>query len=252
MGKVILFCALPCFALRWAVQRIYIFIEEELLMKKLIALGAIIITASIMTFGGVGTALAETWNVLVSSHKFVVNGEAVTANALNINSNNYVKVAEFAELLDIDIAFDDSTGTVLFDKTKPFIGVRTVTATDNTKQSTDIDNLNRKENQVIEIEIQKLDADEYIVLELCDIKESDTITYDITSNGRGTLFVGFMKNKDNFGTTYFGNGDFYGEKGKIESTFTTNGFEGKYYFFVKNNGNEMMENIKGTAIIERK
>lgn len=183
--------------------------------------------------------MAGNWKVIKSTQNFIVNGKPVNTDVLNINDSNYVKVTELAEILDIDITFDEATNTVLFDKLKPFLGVRTK------------NNTATKENQTIKIDIERLEPKQYIVLDLCDIQGNDSINFDITSNGKGTLFVGFMKDKDNFGTTYWGNGDFYGKKGKVYSTFNVNGFSGEYYFFVRNNGEEVMENIKGTATIMR-
>lgn len=77
---------------------------------------------SVNTFG------KDIYNIVVSPQNFVINGEAVSANALNINDYKYIKIAEFAKLLDIDVSYNEITGTVTMDKTKPFDGVRIINA----------------------------------------------------------------------------------------------------------------------------
>lgn len=52
---------------------------------------------SVNTFG------KDVYNIVVSPQNFVINGKTVSANALNINDYNYIKIAEFAKLLDIDL-----------------------------------------------------------------------------------------------------------------------------------------------------
>lgn len=110
-------------------------------MKKQIGLG---IAISMIVFSNIGTALAETWNILISPHTFIVNGEVVNANALNINGSNYVGVAEFAEFLDIDVSFDENTGTVSFDKSQSFVGVRAVNIQASSINATE--QINSKDN----------------------------------------------------------------------------------------------------------
>jgi len=92
----------------------------------------IIILLAILMFliGSIGVTAAETWDIVVSPQKFIVNGNEVKANALNINGYNYVKVAEFAEMLDIDISYNESTNTVAFDKSKSFSGTRIISGND--------------------------------------------------------------------------------------------------------------------------
>lgn len=206
-------------------------------MKKVL----VIITISMFLLSSIEVMSAENWKIVKSTQNFIINGKPVNTNILNINDSNYVKVTELAEMLDIDIAFDEATNTVSFDKLKPFSGIRIINDT-TTKFP---------QNQIIKIDIERLEPKQYIVLDLCDIQGNDSITFDITSNGKGTIFAGFIEDKDNFSTTYWGNGDFFGEKGKVYSTFSVNGFEGKYYFFVRNNGEELMQDIKGTVTITR-
>jgi len=84
------------------------------------------VTLLLLTVGSLKAVVAETFNVVVSGHIFNVNGMDVSANALNINGNNYIGVAEFAELLDIDVSFDPHTDTVFLDKSKSFTEVKIV------------------------------------------------------------------------------------------------------------------------------
>jgi hypothetical protein len=80
-----------------------------------------------MAFSIVASASdAVEWKVVNSPQNFVVDGIPVKTEALNINGYNYVKVAEFAKLLDIDISYDETTDTVSFYKTKPYSEVRVV------------------------------------------------------------------------------------------------------------------------------
>jgi len=67
---------------------------------------------------------AELPNITASGHRFFVGGVETETGALLINGKNYIGVAEFAELLDIDVAFDKTTNAVYFDKALPFTGVR--------------------------------------------------------------------------------------------------------------------------------
>ena len=84
-------------------------------MKKFVSLGlvAVAILAFSLSYGR--TAFAQTWEVFVSNHRFVINGESVEAGALNINGRNYISVADFAELLGLDVYFDNTTTTVYLD-----------------------------------------------------------------------------------------------------------------------------------------
>ena len=81
-------------------------------MKKFISFGlvAIVILAVTLTFGK--TAFAQAWEVFVSNHRFVINGESAEVSALNINGRNYISIADFAELFNIDIRFEEATETV--------------------------------------------------------------------------------------------------------------------------------------------
>ena len=71
------------------------------------------------------------WHIVPSPQNFVINGIPVKTTALNINDQNYLKIAEFARLMDIDISCKAETVPgndsilISFDKTKPFDGVRT-------------------------------------------------------------------------------------------------------------------------------
>ena len=68
-----------------------------------------------------------------SPQNFIINGKTVKTIALNINDQNYLKIVDFARLMDMDISCKAgnlfSSGgadsiTVNFDKTKTFTGVR--------------------------------------------------------------------------------------------------------------------------------
>jgi hypothetical protein len=93
-------------------------------MKKLQKLGIGI--ACLLLLGNVGVAAAEYWNVVESPQNFIVNGQPVDTASLNVNDRNYLQIAEFAELLNIDIAFDKSNDTVELDTTGQFDGVRPI------------------------------------------------------------------------------------------------------------------------------
>jgi len=87
--------------------------------------------------GSIGIMAAEVWDIVTSPQKFIVNDNEVNATALNINGYNYVKVAEFAELLGIDISYNESTNTVAFDKFKSFSGTRIINDITDDSQSDD-------------------------------------------------------------------------------------------------------------------
>ena len=84
-------------------------------MKKYVLVGlvAVMLTAISLSYGVV--AFAKAWEIFVSNHRFVINGEEVEVSALTINGRNYVSIAEFTELFGIDIYYDDTTGTVYMD-----------------------------------------------------------------------------------------------------------------------------------------
>jgi len=85
-------------------------------MKKIVSLGLLAVVAVILSFSNVGAVLAQAWNVAVSTSRFVVNGEVREINALNINGRNYVYIADIAELLDINVSFDENTNTVYLEQ----------------------------------------------------------------------------------------------------------------------------------------
>lgn len=208
-------------------------------MKKNKILGIAFVCAAMLS--SVGFMAAENWRVSVSSQKFVVNSKPVKANALNINDNNYLKITEFAELLDIDVSFNENNNTVSLDKSKPFTGVKTVN---------NIDTSNKQE-QIVKVDIKQLEAEQFEILDLVNIKNGDSITFDIKSNGKGGLFIGFTK--DNNGKkpelTYYGDGDMFVEKGIIKKTFIVDEKEGEYYFYICNQGKETLKDIVGTVTI---
>lgn len=84
-------------------------------MKRLISLVVVGVAILVITACNAGAAFAQAWEVFISSHSFVVNGEAVDARALNINGRNYISVVDFAELFGIDVYFDDLNETVYLD-----------------------------------------------------------------------------------------------------------------------------------------
>jgi hypothetical protein len=96
-------------------------------MKKWRAVGVGV--ACVLLLGNLGVAAAEYWTVVESSQSFIINGQPVDTASLNINGRNYLQVAEFAELLDIDIRFDESNDTVALDTTKSFTGVQSMQST---------------------------------------------------------------------------------------------------------------------------
>lgn len=210
-------------------------------MKRPIISKIILVLIVMLLVANVSLVIAEVYNVSVSNQKFRVNGKDTNLSALNINGNNYVKVSDIAEALDIDVAYDSHNNIVSFEKSSPYSGVRTVSGTN--------DKDNKK--QTIEIDIKSLGVQEYIYFDICEIKGDDTIVFDINSDGKSSIYVGFMKEKNINGTTYYGNGDLFNKKGKISSTFKVNGFEGKYYFYIKNSGKEVVKDIKGTVNIVR-
>ena len=89
-------------------------------MKKFASLALIAIAVFAISLNSGGAVFAQAWEVVVSSHRFVINGEAVEARALNINGRNYISVADFAELLDIGISYDADTNTVYLGRVMPF------------------------------------------------------------------------------------------------------------------------------------
>lgn len=97
-------------------------------MKK-ITTYRILIAILVISLGAKCIIAAETRNVAASKQNFIVNGQPVNVNGVIIDGYNYLKITEFAELLNIDIAFDETTKTVSMDKTKPFSGARQIKAT---------------------------------------------------------------------------------------------------------------------------
>lgn len=74
---------------------------------------------------------ADNQPIVNSVQKFIVNGSPVPVAALNIGGYNYIRVVEFAQLLNIDIAYDESANTVFLDKSKPYAGVRIISSVAN-------------------------------------------------------------------------------------------------------------------------
>jgi len=63
---------------------------------------------------------------IVSPQSFLADGKPVETSAINVDGSNYIKVAEFARINDISIAYDTETNTVTLDKTKPYSDIQTV------------------------------------------------------------------------------------------------------------------------------
>lgn len=62
------------------------------------------------------------------SQNISVDGLLMAAGALDYGGQTYVKLADFAQLLDIGISFNEITGMVELDKAKTFGGVRIINA----------------------------------------------------------------------------------------------------------------------------
>ncbi len=214
-------------------------------MIKLKALGITIISSIVLS--SVGVTAAERWNVMESSQKFVVDGKSVKTEALTINDSNYVKVAEFAKLLDIDISYNETTNTIAFDKSKPFLGVRN-------ENSSDIEA--SAENQVINIDIPLLNGS--VQYGPYSIKTGDTIEYAIKGEGKVTfLYALFSDEKDwkpGLITPEQSNHQLY-----RTITYTGSGLfgdfiateDGIYYLYIVSTGDTSLENVMGTVTIEK-
>jgi hypothetical protein len=68
----------------------------------------------------------ESYNINVLPQKFLINGAFVQTNILNINGCNYLKLSEFAKLLDIDIQYSKDANKVNIDKSYKFFVVGNV------------------------------------------------------------------------------------------------------------------------------
>jgi hypothetical protein len=77
------------------------------------ALGAVI-------FGGMG-ALAAGVIANPSTHKLVVDGTPVAAEAYNINGNNYFKLRDIAAAVDFGIDWDADSSTITANTSKSYV-----------------------------------------------------------------------------------------------------------------------------------
>lgn len=192
----------------------------------------------------------DKWNIVRSPQNFKINGKTVDINALNINNNNYLKVAEFAEFLDIDIEYDKDTNTVSFDKNRPFTGVRTASKKDNIGANGQNENAN-----VVSINIEELKkGDKIIIQSEVKLEKGDKIVFDIKSTpSAGDIFASFVDEADSapHSTNYYGSGDYISGSGRVSRTIPKCNIEGNYYVRIANQGDEDIYNITGTVTIEK-
>ena len=157
----------------------------------------IILALIVCAISSIGVAAAEVWNIVISPQNFIVNGSKAEANALNINGYNYIKAAEFAEMLDIDISYNESTNTVAFDKSKSFSGTRIINDND------DIDDI----------------SDDSEIERWYTFGINPNIDYDIDEINTG--FVLEFTNKSKDGEIVFLMSDFAGEYKTINEIYIT-------------------------------
>jgi|GEM_PF-2844926 len=227
--------------------------------KKFIAIASFAaVIAVILSFSNVVAVLAQAWNVEVSTSRFVVDGEVREINALNTNGRNYVSIADIAELLDINVSFDENTNTVYLEQAADTEPIRTVDVT-NTLSDREI-------AHVIEIDIPILHPQQHIVLDdMFELLSGDIITYDISfGDARSGVMVGFVRDK----TWTRGDALFWGaildsissvEPGRMyfETTFGLglSHLLSETYLIIRNqhpvNSGEVVENIRGTVTISR-
>lgn len=204
-------------------------------MKKLKLFSVIlagIIATSFMSIGA-----STIWNVINSNQNFVVNGQSVKLNALNINGSNYLKVAEIAKLLNAEVSYDEKTDTVYINN-EIF----------NTNSMSNINSM-----VLDSIDVKKIEPLEYISLGTYELKTGDIIHYNLVSGGKGNLSIGFVKLGDDPEKTqnrYFTTLNSESNVTKVSSNAVTRDQEGKYTLYISNISDQVLLNITGTVTIE--
>jgi len=174
----------------------------------------IVIPLCILCIGVVTVSASDNiWKIIPSPQSFIINGTLQQEEALNINGYNYMKIADVAKMLNIDITYNESANTVSFDKTKPYTEVRKINKMPiniPVQTKADISNLaetwicggnpNQNDNlskcsNIYSIEYKNISTDSSNTFALVDYPDYD-ILYPSFSNDKVTF--GFYTNETIF------------------------------------------------------
>lgn len=214
-------------------------------MSKARILGLTIIGALVV--GSVSVYASNVWNVSLSSQKFIVNGQPTELNALNINGDNYLKIADMTKLLNVEVSYDEKSNSVYIDNSQSAI-------INNNNSNFGFSSQDNSTQIINNVDVKKLGKLEYVTLETYELSEGDIIHYDVSASGSGNLSLGFVKSgvdpantKDRYFTTF----DPGSNNTKTSTEPLTKKAAGKYSLYVCNISDQALSDIKGTVMIEK-